>query len=132
MDGDFLGDSFLGEKLKELFFFAGAVATPPRATSQAWAAAWPLRERPRERRRRRLRRDAGEARGRRRDGQQGARDLDHLFGGERGGRFAAAAKPLFSAGDKRGRRALPRLMDDRVRRIRREADVCADGRQASS
>ena len=42
MDGDFLGDSFLGEKLKELFFFAGAVATPPRATSQAWAAAWPL------------------------------------------------------------------------------------------
>ena len=41
MDGDFLGDSFLGEKLKELFFFAGAVATPPRATSQAWAAAWP-------------------------------------------------------------------------------------------
>ena len=43
MDGDFLGDSFLGEKLKELFFFAGAVATPPRATSQAWAAAWPGR-----------------------------------------------------------------------------------------
>ena len=42
MDGDFLGDSFFGEKLKELFFFAGAVATPPRATSQAWAAAWPL------------------------------------------------------------------------------------------
>ena len=42
MDGDFLGDNFLGEKLKELFFFAGAVATPPRATSQAWAAAWPL------------------------------------------------------------------------------------------
>ena len=42
LDGDFLGDSFLGEKLKELFFFAGAVATPPRATSQAWAAAWPL------------------------------------------------------------------------------------------
>ena len=41
MDGDFLGDNFLGEKLKELFFFAGAVATPPRATSQAWAAAWP-------------------------------------------------------------------------------------------
>ena len=26
----------------EAFFFAGAVATPPRATSQAWAAAWPL------------------------------------------------------------------------------------------
>ena len=42
LDGDFLGDNFLGEKLKELFFFAGAVATPPRATSQAWAAAWPL------------------------------------------------------------------------------------------
>ena len=35
LDGDFLGDNFLGEKLKELFFFAGAVATPPRATSQA-------------------------------------------------------------------------------------------------
>ena len=105
MDGDFLGDSFLGEKLKELFFFAGAVATPPRATSQAWAAAWPrawatcvgvspfvagasifvgrrrrrleIGERPRDRRRGRLRGDAGEARGRRRDGQQGARDLDH-------------------------------------------------------
>ena len=24
LDGDFLGDNFLGEKLKELFFFAGA------------------------------------------------------------------------------------------------------------
>ena len=79
LDGDFLGDSFLGEKLKELFFFAGAVATPPRATSQAWAAAWPLA-------------------------------WATCVGVS--GRFAAAAKPLFSAGDKRGRRAPPRLTDD--------------------
>ena len=94
MDGDFLGDSFLGEKLKELFFFAGAVATPPRATSQAWAAAWPL-----------------------------------------AWATCVGVSPFVAGASivcRRQQEGTASTATPYGRRIRREADVCADGRQASS